>query len=328
MRRLLIQAVPILKLTRVTTAVAAISNVWFVILWTRANPQEPGVTALGTRPLWALLAGGAATAVGLYAFGVCLNDILDARRDRTLRPDRPLASGALSLEVAVSIVAGTLLLAVLGASVFGTDAVVLTALLAGAILVFNAAAKFVPGVGLVLLGLIYAGHMLVPNTDLRFLWPVWLVMTHALVVYGVGYWLARKVPPISRRAVIAAVIGWAFWSLALGMLQWVRRGDDQGIWANWVPPAAMLWPAVLAIAYAVFAIRRVRSVGVGPRAAEKITRYGSMWLTLYSCAWMFGAGHTGEGWILAGLAGAGFLGMTVLREWYGLLEHPVGYRRA
>lgn len=328
MRRLLVQAAPVLKLTRVTTAFAAVADLWFVILWTRATPQEPGVAALGTRPLWVLLAGGAATAVGLYAFGVSLNDLLDARRDRTIRPDRPLASGAVSMEAALSIVAGTLLLAVLGASTFGTDAVVMTVILAGAILVFNAAARFVPGVGLVLLGLIYAGHMLVPNVDLRFLWPVWLVMTHALVVYGVGYWLARKVPPISRRAVVASVLGWAFWSIVLATIQWTRRGNERDLWLDWVPPAAMLWPALLAVAYAVFAIRRVRSVGIGPRAAEKITRYGSMWLTLYACAWMFAAGHTRGGWILAGLAAVGFVCMTVLREWYGLLEHPVGYRRA
>jgi hypothetical protein len=31
--------------------------------------------------------------------------------------------------------------------------------------------------------------------------------------------------------------------------------------------------------------------------------------------------------VLGGLAAAGFLGMTVLREVYSLLEHPLDYRR-
>ncbi len=37
-------------------------------------------------------------------------------------------------------------------------------------------------------------------------------------------------------------------------------------------------------------VRRVRALGAGPRAAEKVSRYGSLWLALYACAWLLGAG--------------------------------------
>ena len=50
-------------------------------------------------------------------------------------------------------------------------------------------------------------------------------------------------------------------------------------------------------------------------------------MALYACAWLLGSGKWGAGLLLAGLAVAGFLGMTILREVYGLVEQPMGYRR-
>ncbi len=327
MRRVLARFAPVLHLTRVSTAFAAVGNVWFVILWTRAIEEEPGTAALTLRPLWLLLIGGAASATGLYAFGAALNDLLDTKRDRALRPERPIASGQLPLEAAFSVVAGTLMVAVLGATVFGTTATVLTLALAAAILVFNAAGKFIPAVGLVLLGLIYAGHMLVPNPSLRFIWPVWLVMTHALVVAAVCHRIARKVPTISARAGVAAAAGWGLSTVVLLWAGLGRRDEGDGLWPDWVSPGAAIPPLLLAVLCAAWCWRRVRMTGPGPRAAEKVGRYGALWLTLYGAGWLFGAGHTPEAWILVALAVAGFAGMTVLREWYALMEDPVAYRR-
>ncbi len=339
MESLLRRVSPILRLTRVTTAFAAVGNVWFVILWTRANPEEQATGPIVDRPAWLLLGAGALSAVALYAFGACLNDVLDARRDRALRPDRPIASGQISLDAAAVTVACTLILAVLGSTVFGPAAVLVTLVVAGAILFFNVAAKFIPAIGLVVLGLIYGGHMLVPNVGLHFLWPVWLVMTHALIVGGIAHSLARKVPPISGRAVSFAVAGWAFWSGVLLVVGWSRAASIEGLgpvrredlaggpWPGWLDVTVALPPAILALLFALFAWRKLRIAGAGPRAAEKIQRYGSLWLTLYATAWMLAAGHVGEAAILGSLAFAGFLGMTILRELYGLAEQPLGYRR-
>lgn len=328
MRRVLARISPVLRVTRVTTAFAAVSNVWFVVLWSRVAPGEnPG--ELATASLWALLLGATGSAVGLFAFGACLNDILDMRQDRQFKPDRPLASGSLGLEAAAWIVAMTLIVAVLGATPFGTKGVVLTLVVAAAILAFNGAAKFVPGIGIVLLGLIYAGQMLVPNFDLRFLFPVWLVMSHTLMVAGLAHAAARKVPRITARAWWAAVAGWVFWSAVLLGVGWWRSGGGpvgRSVWPAWVDLGAGLWPGLLWIGFLVFVLGKMRTIGQGPRASEKIWRYGSLWLPLYGCGWMVGSGHPGAALILGGLAAAGFLGMTVLRELYGLLEQPVGFR--
>jgi hypothetical protein len=331
MQRLLGGISPILHLTRVTTAFAAIANVWFVILWSTRVPEEAPTPNLDGKPLWALLLGGTATALGLYAYGTCLNDLLDVRRDRALRPERPIPSGRVSVETASITVAVTLIIAVLGATVFGTPSVLLTLALAFGILFFNAAARFVPAVGLVVLGLLYAGHILVPNPGLRFLWPVWLVMTHALVVAAATHVLARKVPAISSRAAVLALAGWVAWSaliLAVGRARASSvEGVADGLWPSWVSPAAGVGPALLAVGFVLLAVRRVRQYGLGPRAADKIYRYGSLWLTLYAVAWMLGAEYVREAALLGLLAVVAFFTMTTLRELYGLAEQPVGYRR-
>jgi hypothetical protein len=311
----------------VSTAFAVVANVWFVILWTRASEHEPGTAALRDAPLWLALLGGAATALGLFAFGTSLNDILDVRRDRALRPSRPLASGRIRVESAVSLVAGTLILAILGATVFGTKGVVLTLIVAAAILLFNAAGKFIPGIGVLLLGLVYAGHMMVPNVHLKFVWPVWLVLTQALAVAGVMHMVARKIPPLSRRAVFFAIVGWIFWS---GLL--IERGRDktaglEGLWPDWVSPVSGIGVAVLVVLLVTYSWRKVATLGAGQRAADKVGRYSALWMALYSCVWLLGQGEWLETAIIAGLATLGLIGMSIIREAYGLVEQPVGYRR-
>lgn len=327
MREALLRIAPVLHLTRVTTAFGVVANTWFVILWSLANREhEPGAADL-RGPLWLELLAGALVALGLFGFGAALNDILDLKRDRTFHPERPLASGEISMEGAVAFVVVAMIAAVLGATAFGTGAVLLTLVLQGAILAFNAAGKFIPAVGLVSLGLIYAGHMVVPNVALRFLWPVWLVMTHALAVGLVTHRMARKVPRLSRRALFAALLGWAFWSGVIFWVQWERSAPDSALWPRWVSPWAALWPGLLAVAFGIAAAERVRRYGYGVRAADKIARYGFLWLALYACAWLLGAGRWREGLLLAALALAGFVGMTLLRELYGLVEEPMRYRR-
>jgi hypothetical protein len=328
----------ILRLARLTTAFAAVANLWFVVLWTRASAPERAGALLADGPLWLSLGGALVSGAALYGYGTALNDVVDMGRDRALRRDRPIPTGQATSDTAALTVAGTLILALLGASVLGPQAVMLTLLVALGIVAFNIAGKWVPGFGMVLLGLIYAGQMLAPNAELRFLWPVWLVMTHALVTSGVTHVLSGRPPRLTPRAVVFAVCGWAF---ASGVLLWlgsIRASADTvdgaassppllTIWPGWVSPTAAIGPALLVVAFALLVARRVKKLGVGPRAAEKVGRYGALWLSLYGCAWLFGAGHVREGLIMSALALGGVIGMTLIREVYGLIEHPVGYRR-
>lgn len=324
---------PVLRLARLSTAFAAVADVWFVILWTRANePEHAGAPGLIDAPLWLLLVAGAFSATGLYVFGAAINDVTDSSRDRAMHRDRPIAEGRISPVAGATIGSFSLIVAVLGAAVFGRTAVVLTCIIALAVLGFNALGKFVPAIGLVLLSLIYAGHMLVPNLSLRFLWPVWVVMTHALAVSGVVYVVGRKAPPLTPRALLTALTGWVFWS---GALLWLgtHRADAGAVgiggrlWPAWVGPGGAVFVALLAGLFVSLALRRIRHLGYGPRTAEKINRYGALWLPLYACGWLLGEGLFREGLIMAVLALSGLLGMSMLREIYAAVEHPIGYRR-
>ncbi|MGV6814957.1 MAG: hypothetical protein ACWA5W_08120 [Phycisphaerales bacterium] len=326
MRKTLIKLAPMLKLTRVTTAFGAVANLWFVILWTRSTPAELGSEQLMNQPLWLLLGGGLIAGIGLYAFGTSLNDLLDVHRDRALsRPGSPIVDGSASIEFAVCMVAATLMLAIGGAMVFGTGPLIVTLLLAGAILMYNVLGKFVPGFGMILLSIIYAGHMLIPDLWIRFLLPVWLVLTHAMLVAGLAQHLGRRSPPISRRAVLFALFGWSACSLGLLGLSLSRLGDD-GLWPNYVPISAVLYPLGFMLVFILMIWRRYKRVGIGPILGEKISRYGAIWPALYACGWFAGTQHWTALGIMVILTITGFLVMTILRELYALIEHPVGYR--
>lgn len=325
MRNRLLQVASILRLTRISTAFAAVANVWFVILWSCGAPGEHPPAGLTEQDLWVPLVGGACAAGGLYAFGTCLNDIFDYHRDAQLKPGKPLVSGNIKIDAAVMSTAVTMIVAVLGAATFGTVGVMLTLGLLVAVLAFNATGKFIPAIGLLLLGLIYAGYMLVPNVELIFVWPVWLAMTHGLAVAGLAHVLGRKTPPMTRRAIGFALAGWALWSVLLFLLP-VPDGHrlQSPLTHGWAGPLVCL---VLAALFGLNVYRRYRALGPGPRLAEKIHRHGTIWLALYACTWLLGSGLLVQGAIMSGLALAGVIGMNVMRELYGLVEHPVGYRR-
>lgn len=330
MTSLIARLSPLLHLTRITAAFAVTGNIWFVILWTRSVDAErealaatTGISTAST-PLALALLGGLFIALGFYAFAMVANDLLDYRRDRTLHPDRPLPAGRMSLDAARGLTASTLLLAICGAALLGNRSVLLAIITAVAIMLYNASAKFLPSVGLVLLGLIYAAHMLIANPELLFLWPVWLAMTHTLAVGAFTHHLAGRRPVLNRRSMGLAIFGWGFWTLVLALLSVSRNGS---FWPDFVPASAAIAPACLAGLYLLFAFSKMRTTRSPGKAADKVQRYGALWLPMYAAAWAFGTGLLWPGIALAVLSVAGLLGMTILREIYSLVEHPIGYRR-
>lgn len=326
MDRVLARVSPLLHLTRVTTAFAAVSNVWFVVLWTRASGHEREFAAgvLRDEPLWRLLGGGAVFAVGIFMFATALNDTVDLRRDRLLFPDRPLPAGRVSVDTAAMLVAASLIAAVLGACVLGLSAVYMCLLTTAGVLFHTVAARFFPSVGLVTLGLIYGAHMMTANAYLVFVWPVLFVMAHALLLGAVAHRLARRRPRLTVRRLGLAALGWAFWSGILLYVGWLRAGT---VWPGWVRIEAAIAPVLLGAGFLALAWNKARTNSNPVRAADKIRRYGAFWVTLYGIAWMAGQGYTAEALILGALTLGGWLGMTVLKETYGLIEQPVGWRR-
>ena len=73
------------------------------------------VPAVAALPLPAALLAGAVIAVGLFAYGASLNDVMDVRHDATFTPDRPIPAGRIGHAQAMVVTVGSLIVAVLGA---------------------------------------------------------------------------------------------------------------------------------------------------------------------------------------------------------------------
>ena len=188
MKRFVLRILTAIQLTRLTTAFGAIADLWLVILITRASDQY-GYLRTSELPIAGVLLVGAVVAIGLFGFGGALNDLLDARHDSAFSPNRPIPAGRVRAGHAVVVTLGSLLIAMVASAIFGTAGIVLTALAAAGILFYDAAAKHIPSVGLLVIGLVHAVHMLIPNHQLTFTLPLWLAMTHATAVAAALYLL-------------------------------------------------------------------------------------------------------------------------------------------
>ncbi|MFM7133811.1 MAG: UbiA family prenyltransferase [Planctomycetota bacterium] len=311
-----------LEVSRLPVAFGAIANVWIVVLLARLDPALSEAPA-ATLPEPVALVAAMLVAVGFLVFGAALNDFLDAKHDRAFAPDRPLPSGALSSRRAMQIAVGALCLGLAGAAAFGFVSVALGVALTAIVLVYDAFAKHVPALGIVLAGLATAASMLAPAPETSMTVPIWLAMSQTMGVGALAYVLAEKRPKLTRRAVVAGACGWAFWSAAILGFGWWRNGG--AMLPPWFAPADLVAPLATAVVCAAFMAWKVRGAR-GPRASDKLLRYGSLWKGLVAAAWIGAAGlHAEAAWI-GGASIAIFLVFAFLREAGPQLAEPVTWR--
>lgn len=330
MRRTLLRLITAVQLTRLTIAFGAVSDLWFIILLTRAGARGDLPEALRPLPaaeivrldLPAALIAGAVIAVGLFAYGASLNDVLDVRHDSAFSPERPIPAGRIKVGQAVVVAVGSLMVAVLGAVWIGTWAVCLTLLTATGLLFYNATGKYIPAVGAITIGLIHATHMFIPNHALAFTLPVWLVMTHSIAIAVVVHVLEEKRPRFERRELIATLVGWSFWSIVVLGISMV---GDRRLWPAEVPLTGLIYPAVTVVCFIFVATWKARRVSARA-GAEKVRRYGAMWQSLYGAAWLLAVGLYAEALWIGAFALVGFAAMTLIKEVTGFTGRPVSYR--
>ncbi len=319
-RAITVKLLTAIQLTRLTMAFGAVSDVWFVVLVTRARAEYADLP-VHVMPLAAGLLAGCVVAVGLFAYGAALNDVLDVRHDSAFSPERPIPAGRIRLGQAVVVVVGSLMVAVLAANALGTWALWITLVTAATILFYNAAGKFIPPVGIVTIGIIHAAHMFIPNYELSLTLPVWLVMTHAMVIATAVHRLEDKRPRLSGRAIVAIAFGWLTWSALLLMLG-VLRG---GVWPPDVARLNLVVPLCAVVGFVAVAWWKVSNIR-GRVAAEKLKRYGAMWQSLYGASWLLALGLITQAVWIGLFAVAGFAAMTLIKEVTGLSGRPVTYR--
>lgn len=302
-------------------AFGAVSDVWFITLHARATATDGSTLPVVTMPLWLALLAGATLAIGLFAYGAALNDVLDARHDSAFSPDRPIPAGRIRPAQAIIVTISALIVGVLSGAAFGPWGLRLTLLVAVGILFYNAAGKYIPSVGFVTIGLIHAAHMFIPNPNLTFTLPVWLIMTHVMVIAAGAYRLEQKRPPIRPGSVVWTAAGWLTWTAIL--LTWgaTRNGAEPEL----LPWQGLAWPILAAAAWALVA--RWKLIGAQPHnAAEKLRRYGAMWQALYAASWFMALGEQSLAGGMFLFALAGFAGMTLLKEFITQINRPLSYR--
>ena len=182
-----------------------------------------------------------------------------------------------------------------------------------------------PALAFVTIGLVHATHMAIPNHRFGFTLPIWLSMTHAIVIAMLVHRFEEKRPAITPLAIGVTAAGWLFWSVTV--LTWGWWHTD-GSWPLNTPIwPGVLWPLAAVIGFAVVARLKTR-VQSGTVASEKIRRYGAMWQSLYAVAWFAAMGLWKQALMLGGVAAGGFLVMTAIKEFTTLLATPVQYRES
>lgn len=327
---------PLLQLTRMALVFTAIADsMAATLIWARWQQlHEP------TRGIWEILSLGrlgavAVISIGLYGFGMSLNDIIDRRRDRLLAAHRPIPSGRIGVGTAYFI-CGLLAAATVGGAVwlwfenvasFGPGgwpvsvvAILLTLWTGLLIGFYDLVGKYLVAPGLISLGLVRFFHAEIASPQLPLLWHPLVLMNHVTILSLVAYEWEQKRPTLTRSHKIAVLAGLGIIDLILtGIVLFHRQGAQLhggGIaGALWITPGLLL-PAgamvvFMAIAYSVYWWHDA------PRdAGRAIMLYGLLWLIVYDAA--FVAGYVGwiEGGIVLALLPVAWLSVQIMR-WSG-----------
>jgi len=300
-----------LQITRAALAFTAVADVWVLMLL-----HLPGEAPL-THPLWQLLAAGLA-AMFLYAFGMSLNDLLDARRDRVFAPWRPLPTGRMTAPAATILSLTLLLLGLFFAGVLGAiqnQSVIPWPLLvafssAMLILFYNSIGKFLGSVGLITLGLIRGCNCLMGNVHAHNLMPSMVLMSHVVLFSVIGYRLESKRPRLRRRDYV--LLAAAPLLLLLGMIAIMAYW--RGITPHWLMLG--LGPAVVAVVFYSFVAWTIFQHRKEPRKrGEQIIRWGMFCIFFFDGSILFANGQYDAALVMVLLFGfslASFYTMRVL----------------
>jgi len=297
----------LLQLTRAALAFTAIADAWTILLL-----RPPGVLpeqSMGMIILEMIITG--IVSFGLYGFGMALNDLLDARRDRIFAPRRPIPSGRIQPRSAIVISLVLLGTAVLGAAIltplhlvklnkmiqlhvrdFVPYSFFFTFGTATLILFYDAAAKYLGGLGLVALGAIRALHCLIGNPKTPLLFLSMILLTHVIVISTIAYRLENKRPRLNRGDIVTVILG-------------ILIGNGLAIWymarSTTFDPASLrmlIGPGIAAILFIVWAAALLSSAKRTPRQkGERLMLMGLFWLFVYDASMLVSNGQ-----YLAGVA--------------------------
>jgi len=166
----------------------------------------------------ALLGGASAC---LYAGGVALNDVCDAKRDAIHRPERPIPSGRISRGTAAALALSLLLVGVIVAAFWSGAAAALAGGIVVAVILYDAVLKttfLAPPLMGACRGLNLALGMTVIPTYRTIFGIIPVLFYHALYVASVTYFARKEAEGGHRTRLLIGTIGIGFAVAGLGGL--------------------------------------------------------------------------------------------------------------
>lgn len=312
----------VLQLTRMALVFTAIADSFcaLVLLGHSSKVSDPDVVLTPARYLTI-----AAMSVGLYGFGMSLNDIIDRRRDRQIAAHRPLPSGRVGVLTA-HVICGLLMLLALGAGAFYWklsgywESFVFVVIAEALIWIYDVAGKYLVAVGLLTLGAIRFFHAVVAAPPIPVLWHPLLLFNHVVILSTVAYRWEQKRPQLTGThvGVIAAglilVDGMAIVALGTwrghGDVVAALRDDPSMQWNN-----GLLLPIAAVVAFVlVAALIRWRTPGLRD-AGQKLMLYGLLWLTIYDGCFVSVYAHWMDGLLMLLFFPAAWLSVQLMRWW-------------
>jgi hypothetical protein len=324
----------LLQLTRMALVFTAVADGMCTVLLAAQRRAAVQHTALGAQLDPRQILAAAAVSVGLYGFGMSLNDIIDRRRDSQISPNRPLPSGRLGLAAAHLVCAALLAGALLAGAAYGRlthdwRCLVLVAWTAMLIAFYDVAGKYLVALGLLSLGLIRFFQALIYAPDVPLLWhPLWL-LNHVALLSAVAYRWEEKRPALTRLHWAAVVGGLAVIDGMLVMLV-ARRHGGRAAEALRVGPG-LVAPALATVAFVILAWNVRRRGESSRQAGQAVMLYGLLWLIVYDAA--FVAGFVRD-WVatvgILMLLPVAYLSVRLMRWWSQLvaLSQRPAFKRA
>jgi 4-hydroxybenzoate polyprenyltransferase len=328
----------VLQFTRSALVFTAISNAWAALLLQAGAQTVRGGDRVAIDPwsvLWMTL-----TSVGLYGFGMTLNDVIDRRRDALIAADRPIPSGRLALSTGRIICLLLLVLGVTGGIMLARHqpeahlarlTLLLTLGVATLIAFYDLAGKYLLSLGLLTLGLIRFFHATIADPTLAMPWHPLLMLDHVALISTLAYAWEQKRPAITRRHVAIVVSGLLAINAALIALLIERRGERAGGWKEALNVnTGLIWPAAALLGFVV-AIFVIRARHRDSRGAGKVLMlFGLLWLILYDAAFVLGQVGTLPALLLLLLLPVAWTSVKLMRVWAALvaLSEKPRYLRA
>lgn len=320
---------PALQLTRMALVFTAIADSGCTLLLrAEITRQARGGARVWSYLDWRLVVATVLIAVGLYGYGMSLNDIIDRRRDKQVAAHRPLPSGRLSI-VSAHVICFLLGMLAMGAGLYyawhdgvgGWKTLVLVAWTGALITFYDVAGKYLVAPGLLTLGLIRFFHALVPAPGIPLLWHALLLLNHITLLSTVAYGWEKKRPVLTRGHWGRVLGGLAIVdALAIAVVWWRRSGGGQipftqALWVDW----GLLVPAAAVAVFIALAAAIRRRSASSRQAGQAVMLIGLLWLIVYDAAFAVGYVSLTAGAILLLLLPVAWWAVRFMRWWSKVL---------